>query len=82
MTLVGTTVFGIFWQKPMAQYLGMSQRHMVRWGNGQWPVPDVLLDGRHIAVVLKDLLDKHQMKVNYARARVLAALPEGGRPGT
>jgi hypothetical protein len=82
LQLVGETVFGIFWQKPMVAYLGMSQRHMVRWSQGQWPVPDILADGRTLAVVLKDLLEEHQKKVDAVRVRVVAALPAGGRPGT
>jgi hypothetical protein len=82
LQLVGETVFGGYWQKPMAGYLGMSQRHMVRWCNGEWPVPDVLADGRSLAVVLNNLLEEHQNKVDAVRVRVVAALPAGGRPGT
>lgn len=82
LQLVGDTVFGGFWQKPMVAYLGMSQRHMVRWCSGEWPVPDVLQDGRSLAVLLKDLLEEHQERVDAVRIRVAAALPEGGRPGT
>jgi hypothetical protein len=82
LQLVGDTVFGIFWQKPMVEYLGMSQRHMVRWCNGQWEVPSVLQEGRSLAVVLKDLLEDHQKRVDAVRIRVIAALPDGGRRGT
>jgi hypothetical protein len=82
MQLVGETVFGSFWQKPMVAYLRMSQRHMVRWCNNQWPIPDLLADGRSLAVVLKELLEEHQQKVDAARVRIVAALPAGGRPGT
>jgi hypothetical protein len=82
LTLVGETIFGSYWQKPMVESIGMSQRHMVRWCQGQWDVPDVLQDGRHLAVVLNELLDRHQQKVNEVRRRVIAAIPEGGRPGT
>jgi hypothetical protein len=33
-------------------------------------------------VVLKEVLDQHQGKVDLAQRRVIAALPFGGRPGT
>lgn len=82
LTLVGTTCYGAYWQKPMAEHIGLSQRHMVRWCQGQWPVPDLLQDGRHIVVVLKEVLDEHQKKVDLAQQRVIVALPLGGRPGT
>lgn len=82
LKLVGSTVFGDYWQKPTAAYLGMSQRHMVRWCNRDWNIPDVLQDGRHIAVALKDLLDAHAAGVEQVRTKLLAALPNGGRPGT
>jgi hypothetical protein len=79
---VGETVYGSYWQKPMTAYLGMSQRHMVRWSNGEWIVPDLLQDGRHLAVVLTDLLEAHQAKVDALRQQLAALLPKGGRPGT
>jgi hypothetical protein len=82
LTLVGVTCYGDFWQKHMAKHVGLSQRHMVRWCKGQWPVPDLLQDGRHLVVVLKEVLDQHQGKVDLAQRRVIAALPFGGRPGT
>jgi hypothetical protein len=82
LRLVGETVYGPYWQKPMVAYIGMSQRHMVRWSNAEWEVPDLLQDGRYLAVVLKELLELHQEKVNMVMEKVVAALPEGGRPGT
>jgi len=82
LTLIGETAFGIFWQKPMAQQIGLSQRHMVRWCKGEWPVPDVLQDGRYLVLVLKDVLERHQTEIDKARQRVNSALPMGGRPGT
>lgn len=82
LKMVGTTVFGGYWQKPMVAYLGMSQRHMVRWSNRELMVPDVLQNGRHLAVALRELLDLHMADVERVRAHVIAALPEGGRPGT
>ena len=80
--MVGTAAHGIFWQKPMAEYMGMSQRHMVRWRNGEWPVPDTLQDGRNLVMVLKNILDDHQKLVDAVRQRVIAALPIRGRAGT
>jgi hypothetical protein len=82
LKLVGETVYGPFWQKAMVAHLGMSQRHMVRWCQEQWEVPTVLQDGRSLAVVLIDLLEDHQRKLDAVRVRVVAALPAGGRPGT
>jgi hypothetical protein len=82
LALVGSTVFGNYWQKQMIEYLNMSQRHMVRWCNREWEVPDVLRDGRTLTVALYDLLEMHQEKVNAVRARVIEALPVGGRQGT
>lgn len=82
LKLVGETVFGKYWQKPMVAYLNMSQRHMVRWSNRESTVPDVLQDGRHLAVALKELLDMHIANAESVRAQILAVLPEGGRPGT
>ncbi len=82
LKLVGETVYGQFWQKSMAKYLGMSQRHMIRWCNEQWIVPDVLQDGRHLAVTLMELLDGHITDTQRVRQQLCAALPEGGRPGT
>jgi hypothetical protein len=55
---------------------------MVRWSNGEWIVPDLLQDGRHLAVVLTDLLEAHQAKVDALRQQLAALLPKGGRPGT
>ena len=82
LALVGSTVFGAYWQKSMVSYLNMSQRHMVRWCNREWEVPDVLRDGRTLTVALYALLDTHQEKVDAVRARVIAVLPAGGRQGT
>ena len=82
LQLVGEVAFGSYWQKPMTEYLGMSQRHMARWTASLWPVPDTLQDGRSLAVVLKDLLEEHQKRVDAVRLCVIAALPDGGRPGT
>ena len=82
LALVGSTVFGAYWQKSMVSYLNMSQRHMVRWCNREWEVPDVLRDGRTLTVALYALLDMHQEKVDAVRARVIAVLPAGGRQGT
>lgn len=82
LKLVGETVYGDFWRKPMAAYLGMSQRQMIRWAQGEWIVPDVLADGRYLMVVLMELLDEHITGVARVRQQLVSALPEGGRPGT
>lgn len=81
LRMVGETVHGQFWQKPMALRLGMSQRQMIRWRKGAWDVPDVLQDGQHLAAVLKDIMDAHQEQVTAVRKFVVAAIPETGRPG-
>jgi hypothetical protein len=82
LKLVGETVFGAYWQKSMGVYLGMSQRQLVRWSNGQKEVPDVMQDGRSLVVVLRDLLDLHLAGVHRVIAVVDGAIPPGGRPGT
>lgn len=82
LRLVGETVYGSYWQKPMTSYLGMSQRHMVRWSNGEWIVPDLLQNGRYLAVVLTELLEEHRAKVDVLLQQLDACLPKGGRPGT
>jgi hypothetical protein len=79
---VGIVVSGKYWQKPTGEALGTSGRHLVRWKGGKWPVPDVLHDGRHLAVRLLELLDEHQKEVDAVRHAVIKALPQGGRPGT
>lgn len=82
LKLVGETVYGKFWQKPMVAHLGMSQRQMVRWCNRDWEVPDVLADGRHLAVALMELLESYIADVEQVKQQLVEALPEGGRPGT
>jgi hypothetical protein len=79
---VGELVYGSFWQKPMALHIGLSQRHMVRWNNGDWPVPDQLPDGRYLLHVLKDLVETHKMQVDRLMNRLIAIMPDEGRPGT
>ena len=37
---VGQVTYGTFWQKAMAKKLGMSQRQMIRWTNGEWRLRD------------------------------------------
>jgi hypothetical protein len=81
LQIVGETAFGQYWQKPLAEYIGMSQRQMARWAAGLWPVPDTLPDGRSLTVVLKELLEDHQQSVDAVRLCIVAALPVGGRPG-
>lgn len=79
---VGEALYGPFWQKLLAKALGVSPRTMIRWNQEEWPVPDVMKDGRAIVVVLSDLLQDHQVKVDAVRVMVTKALPEGGRAGT
>lgn len=74
LRLVGETTFGSFWQKRMGAHLNVSQRHMVRWANGQWTIPDQLPDGRLLVAVLYELLEDHQETVNSIRRKLVDAL--------
>lgn len=79
---IGRIAFGEYWRKPMGEALHISERQIIRWNNGDWPVPGTLQDGTYLPARLMDILQKHQKRVDAARAALLAAIPDGGRPGT
>lgn len=79
---VGQVTYGTFWQKAMAKKLGMSQRQMIRWTNGEWEVPDVLQSGKLLTTALLEILDEHQKTVNAVRGRLISLSPPSGRTRT
>lgn len=82
MRAVGDALFGPYWQKLLAKQLGVAPRTMYRWNQKEWPVPEVMKDGRATVVVLSDLLEERQIKIAKVRDMVTLALPAGGRTGT
>ena len=40
----GEALFGPRWQCELARALGVSDRTMRRWANGEWPIPGAIVD--------------------------------------
>lgn len=78
----GLLVFGERWKKLMGKKIGVSERQLVRWNQGEWPVPDTLQNGKYLPAALLELVEQHQRDVDALRAALFEVLPEGGRPGT
>lgn len=73
----GEVVFGEYWQTPMATHIKVDKRTINRWKQEEWPVPDVIPDGRPLEQVLQELLHKHEKDIARLKTMLAKKTPDG-----
>lgn len=78
---VGSLLYGEYWQKQMAEHLGVAQRTMNRWETGVHGVPDMLPDGSGFVERMLEALEDRKGALDELIKDVEEAMPDA-RPGT
>lgn len=74
----GELVFGKAWQTPMAGYVHVDKRTINRWKQKQWPVPDIVPDGRTLDQAMQDLVEKHKEDILKLESMLSKGKMDGG----
>jgi hypothetical protein len=64
--LVGQTLYGPSWRAVLADALGVSERTIRRWSNGEFPIPE------HVAGELAALCEGRAGEIETARRDILS----------
>lgn len=73
---VGEAVHGPYWQKPLADDLGVNRRTINRWISRISPVPDTMQDGTPLAESLLAIIETHEKQLAAAKILVLRRMKE------
>jgi transcriptional regulator with XRE-family HTH domain len=67
LCIVGQTLYGPSWRAALADALGVSERTIRRWANGEFPIPE------HVAGELAALCEGRAIEIETARRDILSA---------
>lgn len=68
---IGEAVHGPYWQKSLAEDLGVNRRTINRWIQGASPVSEVMPDGTPIGVALMKVVERHEKALNSAKVMLI-----------